>query len=206
MHESIALTIGALATGTDGVCGRVTQVVLDPVDDRVTHVIVEPEHRQGLGRLVPVDWVAADGAEVRLACSVAEFEQLEQAEITQFLPGLDGYPGLSPEQMLVWPFYGGNIAVPVTYDTLPLDEVAVRRGEQVHALDGGIGQVQGLVVDTKSRHATHVLLQEGHLFGHKVVAIPINVVTKVTQDDIRVSLTKSEVAGLPPVDLANTSS
>jgi sporulation protein YlmC with PRC-barrel domain len=206
VQENTALMIGSLAKGTDGICGRVTQVVLDPIADTVTHVIVEPEHREGLGRLVPVDWVAADGAEVRLTCSQAEFDRLERAEITQFLPGLDGYPDLSPEQMLVWPLYGGNISLPVTYDTLPAEEVAVRRGEHVHALDGEIGQIDGLVVAASNHHVTHVLLQEGHLFGHKVVAIPINAVTKVAQDDIRLSLSKSEVASLPAVDLASTTS
>jgi hypothetical protein len=44
---------------------------------------------------------------------------------------------------------------------LALGEVAVRRGERVHATDGTVGQVQGLVIDTGSRHVTYVLPQEG---------------------------------------------
>ena len=66
----------------------------------------------------------------------------------------------------------------VIYDTLPLGEVAVHRGERVHATDGTVGQVQGLVIDPGSRHVTHVLLQEGHVFGRKKVAIPISAVTQ----------------------------
>jgi hypothetical protein len=51
--------------------------------------------------------------------------------------------------MLVWPYFGGNTTVPVTVDTLPRDEVSVRRGEDVHASDGRVGRVEGLVVDRR---------------------------------------------------------
>jgi hypothetical protein len=55
-------------------------------------------------------------------------------------------------------------------------------------------------VDGQSRHVTHVLLQEGHVFGHKDVAIPITAVESVDEDGIRVSLSKEEVRDLPAVD------
>ena len=42
----------------------------------------------------------------------------------------------------------------VTYDTLPAGEVAVRGGEHVHATDGDIGQIQGLVIDSGSYQVT----------------------------------------------------
>jgi hypothetical protein len=45
---------------------------------------------------------------------------------------------------------------------------------------------------------THVLLQEGHLWGRKKVAIPISAVTGVDAG-IRLSLTKEQVGELPPV-------
>ena len=93
-----------------------------------------------------------------------------------------------------------GVSETVTYDTIPLGEVAVRRGEHVHATDGDIGQVEGLVIDPRNHHVTHVLLQEGHLWGRKEVAIPISAVTGV-DDGIRLSITKHEVQDLPPVDV-----
>ena len=89
----------------------------------------------------------------------------------------------------------------IAYDTLPLGEVAVRHGEQVHATDGTIGQVQGLVIDPGSRHVTHVLLQEGHLWGRKQIAIPITAVTAVGEDGVQLSITKQQVQDLPPVGI-----
>jgi len=47
---------------------------------------------------------------------------------------------------------------------------------------------------------THVLLQEGHLWGRKEVAIPISAVTSI-EDGIQLSITKQEVEDLPPVDI-----
>jgi len=76
----------------------------------------------------------------------------------------------------------------------------VRRGEHVHAIDGDIGQVEGLVIDPRNRHVTHVLLQEGHLWGRREVAIPISAVAGV-EDGIRLSITKRDVQNLPPVDI-----
>ena len=115
--------------------------------------------------------------------------------------------------MLWLPYYGAGMGMglgaglgmayaplAVTYDTVPLDEVEVRRGEHVHATDGRIGKVQGLVIDPGSHHVTHVLLQEGHLWGRKEVAIPIGAVTG-TADGIQLNLTKRQVEDLPPVDI-----
>jgi hypothetical protein len=61
--------------------------------------------------------------------------------------------------------------------------------------------VQGLVVDPETEHVTHVLLQEGHLWGRKQVAIPIGVVTEL-DDGIGLSISKREVGQLPPAHFA----
>jgi hypothetical protein len=93
-----------------------------------------------------------------------------------------------------------GVSETVTYDTVPLGEVVVRRGDRVHATDGEIGHVEGLVIDPRNHHMTHVLLQEGHLWGRKEVAIPISAVTGAG-DGIRLNLTKDKVRDLPPVDI-----
>jgi hypothetical protein len=210
--ETTPFTIGAEVSCSDGACGVVRRVVVDPVARAVTHLVVEPKHRLDLAKLVPLDLVDASEGQVRLSCTTAEFEQLDDAEESQFIPGAGGVPAYGPDQALSWPYYGlgpgvggfGSEIGPmeVVYDTTPAGEVEVRRGEHVHATDGAIGRVQGLVVDQKSRHVTHVLLQEGHLWGKKEVAIPIGAVAKVDPDDgIRLSITKRQVQDLPPVDI-----
>jgi sporulation protein YlmC with PRC-barrel domain len=88
----------------------------------------------------------------------------------------------------------------VTNDHVPVGEVEVRRGDHVDAADGAIGRVQGLVIDPSNHHVTHILLDDGHLWGEKRIAIPINAVTRVGEI-IRLDLTKDEVRDLPPVEV-----
>src|SRR5258707_13919598 len=77
MDETTPLVIGAGARCTDGACGEVSRVVVDPVARAVTHLVVEPAGRQGLGRLVPLDLVDSTGGEIRLRCTLAEVEKLD---------------------------------------------------------------------------------------------------------------------------------
>ena len=222
MAGTVQFTIGAEASCSDGTCGEVTRVIVDPVAEAVTHLVVDPKHRQGLGKLVPLSLVDATSGQIRLRCTEAEFEQLDPAEETQFIPGTSGYASYGPGQVGYWPYYGlglggaldvdggisgglggiggGIVSQTVTSDTVPPGEVDVRRGDPVEATDGDIGRVQGLVVDRGTRHVTHVLLQEGHLWGRKEVAIPISAVAS-TSDGIRLSISKREVQDLPPVDV-----
>ena len=215
MSETTPFTIGTEARCSDGVCGEVSRVVVDPVARTLTHLVVEPIGREGLGRLVPLDLVDATPDEVRLSCTIAEFEKLDSAEETQFVPGSGGYAAYGPEQVVSWPYYGLTGAggpedigadltftsPTVTYDAVPLGEVAVHRNDPVHAADGSIGRVQGLVIDPRNHHVTHVLLQEGHLWGRKEVAIPIKAVTEVSDEGIKLSIAKRDVEDLPPVDI-----
>ena len=194
-----------------------THVVVDPVKRAVTHLVVEPRHWPGLGRLVPLDLVdAATLKEVRLRCTRAEFDQLGFAEDTDFAPrtSLDQYSGYSAEQMLMLPYYSpvGGEDIPQTrkgeptgaYGSLTPGEVDVRRNERVYATDGEIGRVEGLVIESGSHHVSHVLLQEGHLLGRREVAIPIGAVTGVV-DGVQLNITKQQAENLPLVNVDHPS-
>jgi hypothetical protein len=180
MAGTVQFTIGAEASRSDGTCGEVTRVISGSAAPRGSSGSSSPPRRP------------------------------------RFIPGTSGYAGYGPGQVGYWPYYGlgmgggmsgglsdiggGNIAQTVTYDTVPRGEVDVRRGEHVQTTDGEIGRVQGLVIDCRSRQVTHVLLQEGHLWGRREVAIPISAVAS-TSDGIRLRLSKQEVRDVPPVDV-----
>jgi sporulation protein YlmC with PRC-barrel domain len=200
--SSEQFTIGAEVSCTDGRCGALSRVVVDPVARELTHLVVEPEHRLGAARLVPLDLAGATAEGIRLNCTLAEFSRLSPAEETQFIEGTTEYPAYGQEQVVFWPYYGyrGTRGDVVITDAIPPGEVEVRRGDHVHATDGEIGRVQGLVIDPDSHHVTHVLLQEGHPWGRKEVAIPVSAVTRA-DDGIRLNITKQQVQDLPPVDI-----
>jgi sporulation protein YlmC with PRC-barrel domain len=205
MSETTQFSIGSEVACSDGVCGNLRRVVVDPVARALTHLVVEPRHRPGASRLVPIDLVTSTAQGIRLRCTTSEFAALEEAEETQFLPGASGEWSYGQEHMFSLPYYSLGMDAELgpqatTCDRVPVGEVEVRRGEHVHATDGAIGRVQGLVIDPSDHHVTHVLLEEGHLWGQKRVAIPISAVTGV-EDGVRLNLTRDEVRDLPPIDL-----
>ena len=194
MDEEIEFAMGAMASCVDGPGGKVSSVIIDPATETVTHLVIQPKHRLGVGRLVPLDLVDATAGDIRLRCTVEEFGQLEPAQEAELVDDVTGGLGVGGLAAPV----GVTSAMPVILeDVVPLGEAEVDRGEPVHALDGEIGRVQGFLVDPDDHRVTHVLLEEGHLWGRKKVSIPVSAVTGV-ENGIRLSLTKKQVEDLPP--------
>ena len=216
MAQTMTFWIGADARCTDGTCGQVSRIIVNPVTREVTHLAVDPKHRHGPGRLVPVDLVDATTGQIRLRCPLAEFQTLRPAQETESGPDLDptghGHPDNTPNKMR-WAIVGGSVIMQpggrgepeapqqVTVDYVPEGAVEVHRELTVCATDGDIGQVQGLVVKPGGHQVTHVLLQKGHIRGRKEVAIPIGAVTKIGTLLIHLSLTRRQVKDLPPVNI-----
>jgi len=194
MAEETEFAMGATASCADGPGGKVSRVIIDPATETVTHLVVEPKHRMSLARLVPLDLVDTTAGDIRLRCTVEEFGQLEPAQETELIEDATGSlgPGALNTAM------GVTSPVPIMVeDVVPLGEAGVNRGEPVHALDGEIGRVQGFLVDPDDHRVTHVLLEEGHLWGRKKVSIPVSAVTGV-ENGIQLSLTRKQVEDLPP--------
>jgi hypothetical protein len=208
-------TLGAEASCSDGPCGQVIRTILNPATRTVTHLVIEPRHHPESGRLVPVELVEAGVGEIRLSCSLAEFDTLEPAERIDLVEGIDYGGGYgAPEAVMGYGDVGamgggvsasgmgigmslGHHTPTITSDNVPEGESEVVRHEHIHATDGEIGQLKGFAVDPEDHRVTHVLVREGHLWGRKEVAIPVSAVTSL-DDGIWLNLTKKQVEELPP--------
>ena len=218
------LNLGCPVRCSDGPFGDLADVVVDPTRRRLTHLVVEPHHRHGLARLVPVELATADDAsrgiavrstleELRGLPTIEEFAYLRLGEFPLNDPDWD----VGIQNVLAHPYYdypgvgglhepgiggmpmGYDPHVAITYDRIPKGEVEIRRASDVFSGDGHwLGHVDGLLVDEDDR-ITHVVLERGHLFGHREVTIPIASVTRVENDSITANLTKDEVRRLPSV-------
>jgi len=214
--ESTQFTIGAEVSCSDGSCGKLTRVIINPISRTLTHIVVEP-HNHVSGRLVPLHFVEeATPKQIDLGCTHAQFDALDPSEETDYFPMDDNYGpyyggygqgyGYGWGSAYFWPYYGfGGLGYgwgpqSTTYESTPVGEVTVRRGDPVRATDGEIGRVAGLVIGTPNGEVTHVLLQEGHLWGKKDVAIPIRSVKRVA-GVVVVSLSKHELENLPEIDI-----
>jgi len=195
----------------DTMPGEVKSVVVDRGTRTATHLVIEPRHRTGLARLVPLDHVDATGGTIQLRYTEAEFKDLSAAEETlaEILPG-PGPVEVIPEG---WrsagdePRWDGVQSPPVrgqiitgTADLvprlLPDTEEEEHRGDHVHATDGDVGELRALCIDPGSHQVTHVrvLLKEG-LWRHKEVAIPADKISGFG-DGINLSITKQQVQDL----------
>jgi hypothetical protein len=194
MHTTARLMLGAMVVATDGLCGLVKTLLVDPSVPRVVHLVVEPEHRIGLGRLVPMELVCdieedADNG-IDIDCNRGDFEALPRAETSEVVRGVGaGYP------------YGGNRTrlTREIHDSLPQGEVPVRSGDPVSATDGQIGMVAGFDTGPPQYRITQLLVNE-HRFPwrHKTVALPVSCVIGFSAG-VEVSLTLDEAANIASV-------
>lgn len=194
-QETTPLPFEAPVRAIDGSAGRLTDVVVDPKERSVTHLVVEG--RDGEARLVPsshlVSGRAPDGAVV-LSCSSAQVTECDS--IRSFsLVGPESFPhgderaDIGVEDLQVIPsfgaaefgLYGGDLGggLSVTYDRIPTGSAELRRGSPVVSAGGdAIGELSGLVV--AEGRLTEVVLQRAE-------AIPIGSVTAIETDRITVA-------------------
>ena len=194
--------IGTSVRCTDGSAGSVVALIANPLSRALTHIAVEAEHEPTGARVVPVALVrAVTESGVELGCSLAELSQLPEFHDVEFIPYA---VSRDPSATLAWPYYGMPAGeAPSIIDVIPAGEIEVRRGDHVHATDGAVGRVEGLVVNGDGQ-ITHVLLQEGHLWSRKEVTIPIGAVDTIDDEGIHVRLSKHELADLPELGVRAT--
>jgi sporulation protein YlmC with PRC-barrel domain len=213
------LEIGNRVRCTDGVYGELADIVIDPLEKRVTHLVVQPEQAEGDARLVPIELAKGrddEQREIELKCTLDEtqgFESVHQSAYLRLgeLPVEDPDWDVGVQDFLVMPYYPGldvgaypgaapgglDSHATMYYDRVPKGEVEVRRASAVISADGhSLGEVDGFVVDA-DKHITHFVLERGHLWGRREVTVPIGAVTKVESDVVLLSLTTEEIGALP---------
>ena len=204
------IPISAKVELLDGDGGHTTRVLLDPITRTVTHLIVREPGLFGIEREVPIELVSeSDPDRIWLRLTRDGLADLPPLEETRYVtaPGL--LPPYSDESLLAWPTYGldGHSQaspfypvdgrVPVDYENIPPGELAVRRGQRVEAIDGPIGRLDELLVDPVSERITHLRMREGHLWGRRIVTIPVDQIERIEDDAVYLTLSKRQVEALP---------
>jgi hypothetical protein len=190
---------------TDGVCGRSAFVLIDPIADQVTHLVVK-EDASNKEYIVPVDFIAETVADsIRLRCDRAKLEKMHPFIKTKFIEekvpnsnfASGGTYGLGSYYYL--PYVNSEIPVyeAMEQKQIPPGELAVSRGTRVEAKDGFVGKVDEFVVNPKNGHITHLVMHEGHLWGRKDVIIPVSAMGDTHDDTVFLNLDKHQIEALP---------
>ena len=198
------IPLNAKVRCADGVCGRSTYVIVNPVNEQVTHVVVREEQFPHVEYLVPLDLVIESTPDtIHLRCMKKDLAMQEPFTEIEYAEG--DLPDFRYEKgdFMLWPY---NVPeedgmIPVETERVPSGELAVRRGAHVRAIDGRVGQVDEFLVDPVSEHITHLILREGHLWGQKDVTIPVSEIAHIEEDTVHLKLTKAQIEALPTIPL-----
>ena len=193
---------------TDGVCGRSVYVLIDPLIDQVTHLVVREISSPNTEYLVPVELLSETIANtIRLRCSKAELEQMDPFVKTTFVEKKlsDGHPshagrygpGMGRSCYETYANIDRIVHMTVEHLQIPAGEFGVRRGTRVKATDGFIGHVDEFVVNPENRHITHMVVRAGVLWGQKDVIIPLSAMGDARDDTMFLKLDKHQVESLP---------
>ena len=175
-------------------CGRSTAVILNPVNDQVTHVAVEEAEFPNGSRLVPVERIRESTPEaIRLNCTRAELGKMDLFLESEYIPlNMTG-------AMFLLPYSVPAAGITLEHEMIPPGELAFRRGSPVEAVDGPIGTVDEFLVEPKRHHITHLVLRKGHLWDPRDVTIPVGRIERIAGKTVYLKLSKAEVGALPAI-------
>jgi hypothetical protein len=204
------IPIGANVHCTDGLCGRSTYVLINPVQKEITHLVVREDEGPHTERMVPVAAVKDTATDViLLRYSREELDQLDpfvqEEYIREDLPDPDSAPvGFSSGaggSYMIWPYATPTQTEMVRVETkrVPMGELAIKRGTPVEATDGEVGHVDEFLVDPCCEHVTHLVLREGHLWGRRDISIPVDQIERMEEGTVYLKLSKREIEALPEI-------
>lgn len=185
---------------SDGHCGRSTHIILNPVSEQVTHIVVKAKKTSD-ERLVSVKLVAQTAAEVILLnCTKEEFEKLELFNQPDFIYTDIPQHATDPKLTLLWPFVvSTKRIVDEKIRRIPPGELAVRRGTRVRATDGWVGRVDEFIVGPVSGNITHLCLRKGHPWKERDICIPVTQIERIEEKVVYLNVDKETIASMPSV-------
>jgi uncharacterized protein YrrD len=196
------IPINAKVYCQDELCGHTQAVVLNPVKDVVTHLVVKETQSPHTERLVPVDMIDAsltDNVHLNLSKTMlhnlppffdVEYIQTTVPHYVQLysMPFLE--PVVTPEKKIIQE----------RIYHIPKDELAVNRGTNVYSADDQlIGKIDEFLVDESGHHVTHLILREGHVLSQKDVFIPVAEIESVNESSLHLKLDKENIEKLPTI-------
>jgi sporulation protein YlmC with PRC-barrel domain len=195
---------------TDDASRELADVVVDARTGSVTHLVVQPHDDPDGARLVPIDLAAGDGdgEDISLDCTTRALDEMERVHEHRVVRagqaadqdsnwdiGVEDVQPIPEYAPTAFGEYGGAFGqdVAITYDRVPKGEIELRHASAVYSSDSHhMGSVEGVVVDSGDR-ITHLLLERGHLWWRRELAVPAAAVSKFEQDMVVLGVTKSEL-------------
>ena len=133
---------------SDGPCGLSTNVIVNPINHKVTHFALRDKSlADNPTRLVPAGMVAGVTAQqITLTCSKADVEAMPPFIVTNFIPqSAPGYAYATGEAYCSQYVVNDTGYDAVNEPAIPAGEEEVHSGMHVQATDGKVGKLDALV-------------------------------------------------------------
>lgn len=194
----------------DGDFGRIKELLIDPVKEKVTHIVIENRHN-GFQLILPTDILDYTSDFVITIEKTAEaLNKYPKFIIHEFInvPASDSefaYWGADPTMthsytMFPYVMHDGKPVVEVIKEDLPEGEQKLKKGLVVKDQDGKtLGHIDELIVDPDNDFISHIVMRTGHVFGTKEVAVPNISIISFEKNSVILSIGEDDINELPEV-------
>ena len=189
------IPLNATVLCRDGEGGHSACVIIDPIKDQMTHLVVKGKGILSPDHLVPIHFIIETSEDrITLSCLLADLAKMEPFTEAEFLP-------YSISGGYAWPYFSSAEAAGILleHERIPVNELAIHRGDAVLASDGVIGRVDGFIIDPATDSICYLIMREGHFWGQKDVTIPVSQINRIVSESVYLKITKKQIEGLPAV-------
>jgi sporulation protein YlmC with PRC-barrel domain len=199
MHRKFPLN--AEVHGTDGHFGRSTHLVVNPANEKVTHIVVSGRKTSQQNLMVSTRYVKESTPElILLSLTREEIMALEPFHKQYFSKRKIHRYGTDPRMVLLWPYVLPETKIITDqYTAVPPGALAVRRGARVRATDAFVGQVNEFIVNPETSYISHMVLREGLPWDRKYITIAVTEIDHIDEKVVYLKLNKKEVKQLPAI-------
>lgn len=99
---------------------------------------------------------------------------------------------------ILWPYF--PLAAPYVMlekEHMPTDQLAIRKGTEVKASDGHLGNIDEFLIDLVHDQITDLVVREGHLWKTRHLTIPVDQIDHYQENAIYLKLSRQAANRLP---------
>ncbi|MGL1890304.1 MAG: PRC-barrel domain-containing protein [Spirochaetaceae bacterium] len=194
----------------DGEFGSIKELLIDPIKESVTHVVIDNKHNN-LQVIIPLDIIDYTSDDViTIEKTADQLNKFPPFIIQEFIsvPSSDSefiYWGVDPAMshsytMFPYVIHDGKPVIEMRKEDMPIGEIKLKKGMCVKDNNGKkLGHIDELIVDADGEFISHIVMRTGHLFDKKEVSVPNIHISSFDHDCIRLSIHEDDVENLPEV-------
>ena len=197
--------LGSKVQCTDGQCGNLSKLVIDPDSGQVTDIIIEKGFLLTTNIVLPITLVEdVTEEQIRLAIPSEQLSRYPIYEVTEFeepaeVANRQPAAGVSPLGLQT-----------VTEPVAPMVKRKIRRGIEegrqvieagmsVNNSEGVVGKVDRVIIDPITGKISHIVLKRGLVISNLTI-IPIAIMDSIYNNGIFIIATDQEIEQFPAYD------